>query len=145
MHAVEENGEEQIKTHRVTQDMMVDWCVLLDVLYADFTKIGIKKWQIFQCTDGTTNIVVKSSNLQDAEEKKFDMKKKDCLDEKRVHALRQSPTVLKAPGLREIKQVELFKNYRNLIPEEYRDELCPKLSDEVLRRVKGDTNEKKKE
>ena len=103
MHAVEENGEEQIKTHRVTQDMMVDWCVLLDVLYADFTKIGIKKWQIFQCTDGTTNIVVKSSNLQDAEEKKFDMKKKDCLDEKRVHALRQSPTVLKAPGLREIK------------------------------------------
>jgi hypothetical protein len=39
---------------------------------------------------------------------------------------------LPAPGLKEIK---LYTKYRPLVPEIYQDELCPKPSDEVLKRV----------
>ena len=40
------------------------------------------------------------------------------------------------PGLKEIKQVELFKKYRPLVPKEYWDECCPEPVKDVLEREK---------
>ena len=39
---------------------------------------------------------------------------------------------VKAPGMKPIKEVELYKKWRKHVPEEYQDEICPKPSDEVL-------------
>jgi hypothetical protein len=46
---------------------------------------------------------------------------------------------------REIKQVEMFKKYLNLVPVEYRAELCPKPAKEVLDGEKNRKNTKSKE
>jgi hypothetical protein len=51
---------------------------------------------------------------------------------------------LPAPGLREIKQVELYTKYRPLVPEMYRDELCPTPSDEILKRIAKQKDDKRK-
>jgi hypothetical protein len=40
------------------------------------------------------------------------------------------------PGLREIKQVELYTKWWKFVPLQWRDEICPKPSDETLSRVK---------
>ena len=42
-----------------------------------------------------------------------------------------------APGLKEIKQVELFPKWRQFVPEKYKDETCPDPGVEVLNSVKG--------
>lgn len=51
---------------------------------------------------------------------------------------------IEAPGLREIKQVELYTKFRKFVPEEFRDEICPKPSDHVLEKIKKDRSEKTK-
>ena len=46
------------------------------------------------------------------------------------------PSLEVAPKIREMKQLELFIKWRKLIPEIYQDEICPKLTDEIMKRVK---------
>jgi hypothetical protein len=51
-------------------------------------------------------------------------------------------------GIPEFKQVQLFNNYRKFIPPEFKDEICPRPSAEVLKRQKDDQKvraDKKKE
>jgi hypothetical protein len=49
------------------------------------------------------------------------------------------------PGLREIKQVELYTKWRKFVPSQYRDIICPKTSDDVLGRVNTDRAVKAKQ
>jgi hypothetical protein len=49
------------------------------------------------------------------------------------------------PGLREIKQVELYTKLKKFVPLQWRDEICPKPSDETLIRVKMGKAAKAKE
>ncbi len=53
---------------------------------------------------------------------------------------------LQPPGLRDIKQVELYSEWRKFVPAKFADDICPKPSDEVLARVaqtKGDKSNNK--
>ena len=49
-----------------------------------------------------------------------------------------------APGLREIKQVELYAKFRKFVPREFQDEICPRPSDEVLENIKQSRSQKTK-
>jgi chromatin remodeling complex protein RSC6 len=51
---------------------------------------------------------------------------------------------LKPPGLRPIKQVELYKKFCPYVPRQYWDETCPKPSDEVLESVRKERADKRK-
>ena len=50
-----------------------------------------------------------------------------------------------APGLKEIKQVELYSKFRKFVPVEFRDEICPRPSEQVLQNIKKARSEKAKE
>lgn len=51
--------------------------------------------------------------------------------------------VLKSPGIRPIKQVELYTKWRTLIPDvNDREETCPRPSDEIIESVKKQKNSK---
>ena len=50
--------------------------------------------------------------------------------------------MLQPPGLREIKQVELYTKYRKYVPEQWQDETCPRPADAVLEKFKVEKNEK---
>ena len=52
---------------------------------------------------------------------------------------------LTAPGLRDIKSVELYTKWRPLLPESARDSTCPKPSDLVMKKVKLAKSAKRKE
>jgi hypothetical protein len=52
---------------------------------------------------------------------------------------------LKAPGLRPIKQVELYRKFRPFVPRCYWDETCPRPRDEFLAMVKNETAERRKQ
>jgi hypothetical protein len=51
---------------------------------------------------------------------------------------------LKPPGLRPIKQVELFKKCRPFVPIQFWAETCPRPSDEIMLQIKDDSAEKRK-
>ena len=50
--------------------------------------------------------------------------------------------VLKEPGIRPIKQVELYQKWRPLLPKEKRDLTCPKPTAEVMTKVRDDKRAK---
>ena len=56
----------------------------------------------------------------------------------------QTPEQEQSPGLAEIKQVEVFTKWRTFVPEEVRDEICPKPSQHVLDKIKNERKEKNK-
>jgi len=47
-------------------------------------------------------------------------------------------------GLKPIKQVELYSKWRPLLPEEFRDTMCPKPSEEVINLIKERNKEKRR-
>ena len=49
-----------------------------------------------------------------------------------------------AQGISEIKQVELFTKWREFVPEEYRDIMCPKPDDDIIERIKAEKSAKAK-
>jgi hypothetical protein len=51
---------------------------------------------------------------------------------------------LKAPGLRPLKQVELYNNFRSFVPREFWEDTPPKASADVLAQVKDETAKKRK-
>ena len=49
----------------------------------------------------------------------------------------------KRPRLRNIKQVDLYHKWGPLIPEKFRDEICPKPSDKIIQSVKDERKAKR--
>ena len=49
----------------------------------------------------------------------------------------------KRPGLRGIKQVDLYQKWGPLVPLEFCDEICPKPSDKIMKSVKEERNSKR--
>jgi hypothetical protein len=133
---------------RVSAAIMKDYQKFFDLFYRDFTTPKILKWQIFTCsTEGATKttITLRASDLPDAETTNYELRKKvkGGADGRAVLMATELES-LPAPGLREIKQVELYTKYRPLVPEMYRDELCPKPSDEILKRIAKQKDDKRK-
>jgi hypothetical protein len=129
------NDTTHVSGCRVSADIMKDYQKFFDLFYRNFTTPKILKWQIFTCsTEGAmkTTIILRASDLPNAETTDYEMGKQvnGGADERAVLMATELET-LPAPGLKEIKQVELYTKYRPLVPEEYR----PKPSDEVLKRV----------
>ena len=55
--------------------------------------------------------------------------------EGKILTMLSSLVAIEPPGMREIKQVELFTKWRPLITEKYRDLNCPKPSPEIMERI----------
>ena len=47
------------------------------------------------------------------------------------------------PGLKPIKQIEMYKKWRDIVPIEYWEEICPKPSDELLKTHNEELNAKR--
>ena len=45
------------------------------------------------------------------------------------------PQVIKAPGIKPIKQVDLYKKWGPLVPDEFREVICPKPCERILKVV----------
>jgi hypothetical protein len=91
-------------------------------------------------------MIFKSSNMENAKTFEESLKKTGVLGDQRNGILMELPMqqYAKRPGLREIKQVEMFKQYCSLVPAEYTDKLCPEPAKEVLDREKKNSKSKEK-
>jgi hypothetical protein len=46
------------------------------------------------------------------------------------------------PGVKEIKQVELYTKWRNYVPEEYKEKMCPEVAPVVIKKQRLEKSER---
>jgi len=141
---------------------------LLNRHYKKFGTLGVLKWHIFTYNkegNGDITLTVRTSNLDGTKTKSLKMNlpfrmpenvplptdealRASFLCQRRAQVIREDwerMAVLEKPGLRPIKQVELYKKYRPFVPPEVADIICPKPSDEALRAYEKDKDAREAE
>jgi hypothetical protein len=136
------NTADQPISESVTHEVFKDYDKMLDRIYKDLD--SVKKWQIFKSSKalGPGKIEFSSSNLEGAKCEAFDIRRKSYMkrtteaekeagnkrkhrkvsisEEERLLLLHTvEPKMLPRPGLRGIKQIEFYTNYRKLVPDEF--------------------------
>ncbi len=118
-------------------DYFFDYGNLLDKFYQSFQAGSIQKNHLFwvESSNPTKMFMKPSADSDTIISYEFKTSTK-IADLNRMQQLQQlSPVSLQQPGIKPIKQVELYKNWRPFEHSEYRDEICPKTSDEVINEV----------
>ena len=137
-----------IDTFRYTSvgpDVFFDYCSTFDLFYKPFVSGTIQKNHKFWVTkDHPTTML---SQLFDGHEDPpvaYNRKKLD--DANRIIFMKAYENKqLVPPGLREIKMYELWKKWGPFVPEQFRDEICPKPSNAAIARVKEERAKKAKD
>jgi hypothetical protein len=125
--------DENIDVQRVKDGDFADWDSFLNNLYCAMPVGMTFKNHIFSVAkslDGEMTMQIKTCA---GEESSIHSMTKSLNISERSELLKTNvPNVLQFPGLRPIKQAELYNNFRRFIPAEYQDEMCPKPTVEVL-------------
>jgi hypothetical protein len=133
--------EGQVRIVEATPATFRGWDNALKTFYTKFASGTIFKNHIFACNlSAPTTLSIKE--WRDAEtdvKRNFSKRGTNGADRAELMKLYQLEQ-LTAPGLREIKQVELWTKWRKFIPHEYQAEICPEPDFEIVQRIK---NEKK--
>lgn len=123
-----------------------DWDTFLDQWYRAVPSGWVQVNHNFH-VEGNKPTVMKFSVAEGEEVSEFDFKKRGTgTPEERIAAMKEAARdVLPFPGIREIKQAELYKKWRKYVPKDFKDEACPKPASDVLERQKDEKNERVKE
>lgn len=145
---------EQVTSCRITWKDFKNWGAYLEDCYKKIQPM--KKYQIFVASEELGDHVIQtySSNLDDdvtqqthnlrkrilrkkkEKETKDDYEKRKAKYESLLRFDHQpEPFYTKRPELRDEKKVELYTKYRAVVPDDYKDELCPYPGDQVMERV----------
>ena len=106
---------------------------------------------MFFCVEKNYPTILKICQYTDAPDAENPEDRDFCkyIDKDRKTVMKQEQetiAMLPPPGLRDIKQVELYKKWRKFMPDEKTVNLvCPKPPDDVLMRVSKEKSNKRKE
>jgi hypothetical protein len=119
--------------------------VVLNTFYKKFPRGHIFTNRIFSC-NSTAPTTLRIKEWRDATtEKKKSFVKRGTAGSDRSELMKQYKLEqLREPGLREIKQVELWVKWRKFIPPQFRDEICPRPDEKIITRIKKEKNDKLK-
>jgi hypothetical protein len=123
-----------------------DYGALLDKFYVNFKPNTMQKKYSFK-VESTDKALTMQCATHNGElfVNQLMLKKGQVLGAKRTDASNACElAILNPPGLRPIKQVELYKKFRPFVPREFWEETCPKPSEAVLTQVKVETAAKRK-
>jgi hypothetical protein len=139
--------KEHVRIADAQEAMFKDYGALLDKFYGSFKAGTIQKNHIFKVehTDEKLNMQCAVHDGAACVNQPM-LKPGQVLGKDRTAAIDAFVVAaLKPPGLRPIKQVELYKKFRPFVPRRFWDDTCPKPSDKVLMQVKDETATKKKQ
>jgi hypothetical protein len=128
-----------VTVHRTVANDFFDYDKLLDGMYRKLTG-QIKQNHIFSCEDDGSEMMIRKSNMPEHQEYILRLRKKNWETVGRTEMIEYAEKVLKpikCVGLNPYKMVEMFKNYRPVVPLEFHsDELYAEPSPEVWSKVK---------
>jgi hypothetical protein len=118
-----------------------DYGEMLDKFYQKFPPGTFQRNHVFWVEDSNpTTIYTKVSGEADVEVLNLAVPLQNRDRSLQRHVL----TLIPAPGLKEIKQVEMYSKFRKFVPEEFQDEICPRPSQQVIDNIKKTRSEKAK-
>ena len=139
------NENEHISVEPIGSDEFFDFHLLLNSFYRTLETGQTNRTHLFKiCSALPTTLqkqdvadsVVREDNLLPTKRNRNAAHRTPEDREEKLLSMLSSLVVLERPGMREVKQVELWSKWRPLIPEEFRDRICPKPSPKVLERVR---------
>ncbi len=137
------NKMDDIKFIKASDNYFFNYDKLLDCLYKNFKAGNIQKNHYFVVHSNAPTSMISKTYINDENETTFNFHK----DTPHRAVLLETYTLehLNAPGIRDIKQVELWKNWRQYIPDPYKDIMCPEPTKEVVDKIQKDKSRKQKE
>jgi hypothetical protein len=131
----------QVTVHIITPEIFKDFDLFNNQFFRGFEKIGVAKWHVFTCelNDKQEPVMTfEESNLDDALVESMNMHKRSNKFSANTRGDRMESLVMKTltrPGLADIKQVDLYRKFREYVPEYAKDITCPKPPDEMIRKI----------
>ena len=125
-----------------------DYDQFLNSIYTKIESGQVSKNHIFSVEEDVapTTLSIRCDDLEGSETLCQRMVKKGTGGLDRINKLKH-PRLLNIPppaGVPAIKQVELYKKYRPLIPKKWQDITCPHPGEEILNAIKTERNEKQR-
>jgi hypothetical protein len=138
------NAQPHVTFTEVKYDVFKDYASVLDKFYKSFNPGTIQQHHVFwvESTTPTTMFMKVYHDGQDVISQQFINNKRN---NRYNDLLIAEAPLLPRPGIKPIKQVELYKKWRPFVPHQFREEICPRPSDEVIASVKNDRNNKARE
>ena len=106
------------------------------------------KNHIFTVEDSApTTLLHRRDDLEESEVVQQQLKKRETRSAEEHNKDLQSllPDNIPAPGIPDIKKVELYSKYRPLIPQTFQDTTCPHPGEDILDRIKSQRNKKQQQ
>jgi molybdopterin/thiamine biosynthesis adenylyltransferase len=123
-----------------------DWNTYLDELYRQFETGTVTDYHNF-CVEEETGptfmrILVSKREADDPHQVSREFRKAGMDQETRTNFLEEQPVLIPAPGIPEIKQIELGTKWRVHVPVGKQDEICPVPPADMIARTRNQKNEK---
>jgi hypothetical protein len=144
------NKHELIEAVKVDEEVFRDWDSFLGRLYTAIPPGMVTQYQYFHSFGWQEGwFMGQVSSALSAEGVKVDLRNPKMSTEERQKILRQTPfdvstiPMLKAPGVRAIKQVEMYEKWRKFIPNEHLSDLYKKPETTTIAELKEQRRKKK--
>jgi hypothetical protein len=137
------NSSPNVHFQEVQADDFFDYGDMLDHFYKKFPNGTIQNNHVFSVSsEEPTKMIVKTSDDADPVVMDLKLSTKVHNNDRATELENYILTPIQPPGLKEIKQVELYSKFRRFVPEEFKDIICPKPSDEILSNIKQARSDK---
>jgi hypothetical protein len=138
------NTQPHVTFVEVKADIFKDYGTLFSSFYNQFPPGTIQKNHIFwvDSTNSTTMMMKISHDAQSTVRHNFKKNNNVSNDNRFRQLMAASLSAVTRPGIKPIKQVELYKKWRPFVPHQFRDQICPRPTDEVLEAVRNEKNSK---
>jgi hypothetical protein len=135
---------ENVEVLPVEEGDWENWDAYLDRFYMRFQSGTVQRNHIFSVSAQETGETVMSLREADGAEstvRKF-KRGKATLEERRPALKETTRDNIPFPGVKEIKQVELFTKWREYVPIDYKDEMCPEVAIGVIKQQRREKKER---
>jgi hypothetical protein len=128
----------------VQEDDWENWDIFLDRFYMRFQSVTVQCNHIFSVAQETGETVMSLCEADGKQVKTRKFKQGKATLEERRQALKET-TRDKIPfsGVKEIKQVELFTKWREYVPQDFKDKMCPTVEFGIIKQQRLEKRERK--
>jgi hypothetical protein len=135
---------ENVEVLPVQEDDWENWDIFLDRFYMRFQSGTVQCNHIFSVAQerGETVMSLCEADGEQVTTRKF--KRGKATVEVRRQAMKETTRDnIPFPGIKEIKQVELFTKWREYVPQDFKDEMCPTVEFGIIKQQRLEKRERK--
>lgn len=136
------NMMDDISFTHVPSDVFYNFDKMLDIFYKNFKPGTIQKNHYFVVDSSEPTTMLSKLFIDDTSTDRYNHRK--AVKERDFDLSHFTLERLNAPGIREIKQVELWKNWSQFVPHPHKQIICPKPPQDIIDKIRKEKSAKQK-